>query len=294
MRIIGTLSSREHALKFSDYLLVQGIENKIEKEDDGQWSLWCRRDEQLPEAVDEFQAFVQDPDSPRYQKATRGAEEIRSQTKKAEKQHRSNFVDIRTHWHQRGMAAMGPVTMTLLILSVLVFLATYLGGNQAIASVLFIDSHRNVGLRDVLSGQVWRLVTPIFLHFGWLHIIFNMLWTKDLGGMLEYQKGSLYLGAFVIVTAVLSNLAQYLVSGPTFGGMSGVVYGLLGFVWMKSRYDPTDNFYLPKEIVIMMIVWFFICLVGIIPNIANMAHGVGLAVGMIWGLISARIWRRLG
>ena len=77
-------------------------------------------------------------------------------------------------------------------------------------------------------------------------------------------------------------------AGPFFGGMSGVVYALLGFVWMKSRFDPASGFHLDKQTVIMMIGWFVLCAANVIPNVANYAHGFGLGIGMLWGFVSAK------
>ena len=141
--------------------------------------------------------------------------------------------------------------------------------------------------RLVLSGQVWRLFTPMFIHFGLIHLLFNMLWLKDLGSAIERRHGIVKFIAMVLVISALSNLGQYLVAGPSFGGMSGVVFGLLGYIWMRGKFDPSSGFRLPKSIVIMMGIWFIICFVGIIPGIANTAHAVGLGLGMLFGFVSS-------
>ena len=81
----------------------------------------------------------------------------------------------------------------------------------------------------------------------------------------------------VLVVAVASNLGQYLHTGsPMFGGMSGVVYGLFGYVWMKSRYDPGAGMYLHRYTVVVMLVWFVACYTNLLGSIANTAHAVGL------------------
>src|SRR3990167_1681344 len=99
--------------------------------------------------------------------------------------------------------------------------------------------------------------------------------------------GSFYLLSLVLVTSALSNIAQFLWSGPLFGGMSGVVYGLLGFLWIRGQLDPYFNIVLNRQVVIMMIAWFFLCLTGLMGNVANMAHGLGLATGMAWGYLTS-------
>ena len=130
------------------------------------------------------------------------------------------------------------MTMVLMVMSIGVTVATSMGedvtgevmGWLLIARVS-IEGQQLVwsGLEAIKEGQVWRVLTPIFIHFGFLHILFNMWWLKDLGSMIEARKGALVLGAVVLVSGVASNLAQYRWNGPLFGGMSGVVYALLGY-----------------------------------------------------------------
>jgi len=142
-------------------------------------------------------------------------------------------------------------------------------------------------LATVLHGQIWRLVTPIFLHFGFLHIFFNMLWLRDLGSMIEGRQSSLFFTGQVLAFAVVSNLAQFFVAGGGFGGMSGVVYGLVGYIWIRGKLDPGSGVFLHSSTVTMMIIWFFVCLIGIMGPVANTAHAAGLLMGMAWGYLSS-------
>ena len=83
--------------------------------------------------------------------------------------------------------------------------------------------------------------------------------------------------------------AQYLLSGPSFGGMSGVVYGLLGYIWMQGRFNPASGLSLQPQTVTMMILWFFLCLTGMVGHVANTVHAVGLAGGIAWGFLDAQL-----
>ena len=140
------------------------------------------------------------------------------------------------------------MTGILIGISVLVAIVSKLGADFSLIRYLLISEYVHGGLIEVRHGEVWRVLTPIFIHFGFLHILFNMLWLKDLGSLIEHRQGSRTLAALVIVIAAASNVGQYLVSGPLMGGMSGVVYGLLGYIWIRGKYVPLPACsYIPKR-----------------------------------------------
>ncbi len=139
------------------------------------------------------------------------------------------------------------------------------------------------------KGEYWRLVTPIFLHFGIFHIAFNGLWLWELGRRMEPLIGSVQMISAVLLMAVASNLGQYLWSGPSlFGGMSGVVYGLLGYIWIRNKVAPKPILDIPKGLLGFMLFWLLLGMSGFINffmdgSIANVAHAIGLLTGMMLG-----------
>lgn len=181
--------------------------------------------------------------------------------------------------------ALPPVTTLLISASALVALLSGLGSNLDLLLPLFISSTLQGGLHEIRAGEVWRLLSPVLIHFGLLHFVFNMLWIWSLGELIERLLGSLGLILLTLTIGTLSNLAQYYWDGPAFGGMSGILYGLLGYLWVQSRFNPGFGVILNRSIVIMMMVWFLLCWTGLVGPIANMAHTAGLATGTILGLI---------
>ncbi|EPM83209.1 rhomboid family protein, partial [Pseudomonas syringae pv. actinidiae ICMP 18804] len=86
--------------------------------------------------------------------------------------------------------------------------------------------------------------------------------------------------------------------GPSlFGGLSGVLYGLLGHCWIYQMLAPNPVYRLPRGVLIMMLVWLALCLSGLVSmlgfgEIANGAHVGGLIIGCITGLFGGAIARR--
>lgn len=192
----------------------------------------------------------------------------------------------------RKFAAIGPLTAVLMGLSVVLAIWSRLGADRmAVRPFLISEFPRGLmetALPEVVGGEVWRLVTPIFLHFGIMHLLFNMMWLKELGTGIENLVSTRSLFLLTLVSGVVGNLGQYVAQGPFFGGMSGVVYALFGYVWMKAKFQPMSGFRLDKQTVLWMVGWFVLCLTGAVGPVANVAHGAGLVVGVIWGFLSAK------
>ena len=289
MRMIGYLESEPVARTFSDYLYVQGIKNQVEVEGDGRWAIWIHAEDELDHARSLLQSYAANPNDAAVQQAAEQARELAAREKEVEVAARKRQFDRDRLFPGRSFFGTGRLTLTLIVMSVGVYLAQRSGAGQWLVDYLYIsDPFRfSKDLPEVRQGQVWRLVTPIFLHFTILHILFNMLWLKDLGSMIEGRLGTLQLLTFVVVMGAVSNVAQYYFSGPAFGGMSGVVYGLLGYVWMRGKFDPGSGLFLHQSTVTMMLIWLVFGFTNILP-MANMCHAAGLASGVVWGFAAAK------
>lgn len=196
-------------------------------------------------------------------------------------------IEVDEEWVKIKTLPRGETTFTIVIGCVILFILSYTQMGARFQSALFMGSPESTFLEEIRHGQIWRLITPIFVHLSILHILFNMLWFKDLGYLIEYKFGRSQLIALMLISGVVSNLFQYFVSGPQFGGMSGVLYAMLGFVWVYKKIHSEFDYSLPNRDIGIMIGWLLLCLTGLLGPIANTAHAGGLFVGMLFAVYKA-------
>ncbi len=228
-------------------------------------------EQRLREAQQALQHFLQQPHDARYRQATWS----HGQARDVPDQQKASA------WWPALLARTGPAALLLVVLATLVSLAAAFGENERVAHFLWFH------LPSIMHGQLHRLISPIFLHLSLLHLLFNMMWLWDLGGALEKRLGAKALLILVLLVGVASNATQYFVSGPYFGGMSGVVYGLLGYLWIRGRRDQRFGRVLPTGTIVFMLVWLVLCFTGLLGPVANATHLSGLLLGMALGFVAS-------
>ena len=296
MRSIGEILNEADAKRFGDYLYANGIANDVD-EDEGTWTVWIHDDEKITKAEEELSAFHKDSDNQRYAKGAKEAEKLREQEAKDNERATKRQIDVRTQLSEQDVGATPYLTFFMIGLCVLAAFFTKVGTAQEATAQWTITEYVvdgsmirwMPGLPEAKSGHIWRVITPIFLHFGFMHVIFNLYWLHFLGGGMEGRLGSFKFGLFILFTAALSNVGQYIVEGsPSFGGMSGVNYALFGYIWIRGGRDPSFGLQLDQSTITILLIWFAICFTGLVGNIANTAHTMGLVIGAAWGWLAAR------
>ena len=180
------------------------------------------------------------------------------------------------------ISVIEPLTYTKIIIS-----------NQGYASLL--DANKTF-LED---NEWWRIITPIFIHFSFAHLAFNCLWIYILGEKIENTDGSLVFIILVTFSAILSNSFQYFwTESSLFGGLSGVIYGLIGFCMILEFESSYDRYQLPPGLYMFMLVWLVMGFVGILDlfgfgSVANFAHLGGLISGIIFAMIYKNIYEKI-
>jgi len=275
--------------EFSRLLWQQGISHRIVEHDQRQLLLIARQD-QIAQAMDSFRRWQDGELRP-----TVGAD-----------------GKLGTLFQGEALAAgvwrafmLAPLTMLLIgSCIILLFLAPLDGPSPLTFTLLYPDF--SYGTRLIVLSRVleqftlwdfFTMLTPILLHGGPLHLVFNMLWLWELGRRIERFQSTMALSLVVVLLALVSNTAQFLYGGGNnFGGMSGVVYGLFAYIWMWQLFDPVAALRLPGSLILFMLLSLVVMTLLGLDMIANEAHLGGFVAGIVLGAATAvfsRIHRRL-
>lgn len=312
MRHLTDIDSKPQAEAFVAYLLTKGISTHVEAESpragslEPTWSVWIRDEDRLPEANRELHSFLAEPNHERYRAAINEARTIVQKERDLQKQREKNIQKVKYKRPVGAGGKMPPLTLALILLCIAFGLITEFGyvsdGNKigaiAMKELKFVDYAKYVETRDpaysLKQGELWRIITPAFLHGGTLHLLLNMISLASLGRLTEKVEG---IGKYAIIL-LLSAMGAHLLQGlmptnlwgtPNFVGISGVVLGLFGYLAVKSQLHPDCGFFFPPDAYVltgMLLLAGFLSQGGL--GMANMAHLGGLATGALLGLFWSR------
>lgn len=300
MRQIGPPLPASQASTLADVLLAEGIKTHLGGTPNGM-EVWVIDEDRLNRARELLATFLADPEASRHAEARNKAKQLRTEENKTEReyerlQHRIEKRMTRT--------ARDQVTLFLVVVSVAVSLFSISLVNrqdsnldegapeQVVRWLSFANPTAHIGKPEAQIPwmEPWRMVTPIFLHFGVMHLVFNMLMLISMGSRVERAIGPYRYAALVLALAIFSNLAQGLmVPHHNFGGMSGVVYGIFGFIWVQMSRAPSRGLAVDGLTSFIMMAWFF---AGFSSQfnmggaaVANHAHAGGLLMGLLIGAV---------
>ena len=299
MRQIGTLPQNLAPKVFEEHLVSLQIKARIDTKPEGS-DVWIYNEDHVARARQELEAYLSNPDDPRFRAAIPVAQAVRREEVRRDKQFRKNFREVTDLWSAPGFRRR-PLTISLIVVCVAVFLLQrsengFWWENRLFFTSFYQDQEgklKDHGLEPILNGEVWRLVTPVFMHStsNLFHILFNMMCLSTFGTMIEIRRGTLRLATLVLFSAVLSNSFEFFYDVRAFDhavpflGFSGVVYALFGYSWMKGLHEPEQGLAVPPNTVNIMMLWLVACMSGLLGPVANAAHVMGLIAGVTLGVI---------
>jgi GlpG protein len=339
MRLITTFDTEQEAYVFYSFLLKEGIHAIYESQNDAKtgkknYPLWIYEEEDFSSTIDWLKEFKEHPRDARFQdisnSLTPPSPSI-SEVPKGENLNETipaigvrarNFRMTFTHlllllcvglflWNEMQQGRMQEARIPTPLEQTLMYDSPFVEKEGGWRGLLpFFHSGRAgplVLFAKIREGELWRLFTPCLLHADFLHILFNMAWLLLLGKQIEEKIRPLKMAMLILTIGILSNTAQYLMSGPSFLGFSGVIVGMATFIWMRQRKAPWEGYatsrttlYFLLLFVLAMCVLEGLALVlhafsvfEISPAIANTAHITGGLCGLLLGQFSffARVKR---
>ncbi len=269
---------------FSKQLYALGLQHRV-VEESGQQIIWVHSDSEavlLREALERWLSL-----------------QNREQDSGALSADLSSKLATAKNWPDRIWHAVyrSPFTWLAMTISVLVAVVSQLGGNPSTVRVLFyplLPDSDLVSLLGAIDSPIVFLNTlsPMFLHFGEMHLVFNMLWLWYFGRQLESLQSHWWFLGLVVSAAFVSNTAQYLALGyNNFGGMSGVVYGLVGYSWIIHYFMPRSNLVINNSMFVFFVIALTAMEIFASSWIATAAHVAGLGTGLVLGLITVVVYR---
>lgn len=288
MRQIGTIADFEAAQRLQDYLIAEGAACSLDEADDG-YGVWIHDDDRIPAAKAALEHFLAHPNDERYLTARTRADTRLKEQAAQRKAARRNTVSMSRRWDSGGAREI-PLTFGIILICLFVFVETYLMGDEAGFYPLLLFSTDGTWKAILEDHQYWRLLSPSIMHGNVFHILFNLLGWYQLAGMVEQRKGSGYLLILTVMTALSTDILQFTFVKRPFLGLSGVVFGIFGYAWMKGKLDPADGIGVPPSTVVNALVFYLLCWIGAFGNIANFGHMGGLLMGVTIGCLSAW-WR---
>ena len=275
LRPLVKVTQHNIALLFCNYLQTIQIQAQVEKADAG-FVIYCQEDK-YEFAQQEFEQFIAQPYQAKYQQAAWQSADVTEVN--------ASSPALLSSFKEQFLSHAGVVTLIVFALCWLVFLASNLGWGKALFHQLQFYPQLSV---DAMLQAPHRLFGPAFFHFSWLHIVFNTMWWWQLGGSIEQVTGKFSLINLFVVSALVSNVGQFMVDGPSFGGLSGVVYALVGYVWWLGWLMPEKGLSLSKPIIGFMLFWLLLGYTSLMPiNVANTAHLLGLLSGCMLAYLQA-------
>ncbi|SUX37355.1 Rhomboid protease glpG [Cedecea davisae] len=264
MIMITSFANPRVAQAFVDYMATQGVILTVQQHT--QSDVWLADESQTQLVRAELERFQANPGDPRYQAASwsTGHSGV-------------GFSYKRYPFFATIKERAGPLTLGVIFVCIALFVLLNLVGFGPVISLL------GWPLDPSQRFELWRYFTHGLLHFSFMHIIFNLLWWWYLGGAVEKRLGTGKLLTLTLISTLLSGFMQAKFTGPLFGGLSGTVFALMGYVWLRGERDPDSGIQMQRGLLTFAIIWLAIEVFtqsAVIP-----AHLTGMLVGLAMALV---------
>lgn len=299
MRQLVTLPTEHDCAPLCDFLNTLGIQTHVEQIK-GLMTVWILDEDDWEKARRGLRDFQQNLRC-ELRHADIAAESISTPQQTASLDHYSRSTQrIRSLLQQ---LLEFPVVALLIGLVLWTAMISRLGLDERIASQFQMSAlMRDDSSKSFVSPGLWqvmarweflRWISPVLLHRGPVHLIANGLTLLLFGSVVESRSGSWRFVLMVIVIALCSNFAQMALHGPEFCGLSGVNFGLIGFLGAKHRYAPDYGASFTVQSGVWVLLFSGLSLMSVSMSAL---HFAGLMMGIVLAMLPlipriARWWK---
>ena len=203
--------------------------------------------------------------------------------------------------HIQQLVIRHPLTAIVVVIAIACFIAMRIFPSGAdLMTAMFIQPFSKM----TVSHEYWRLITPVFIHGSVVHIVFNLVFIGFLGSRIERNFGAFYFLFVFLLISVAGNLAHFYISNNRyFGGLSGVVYGYLGFLLVYHVLHVKQKIKVHQDLLLVPGLYIFMLLTLILgfteafqfllgSRIAAWGHLGGLLAGVALGLVFSTVLKQ--
>lgn len=280
MKVILTTDKPELALRFRDYIRQQyQLELQLYQQQDNYFFALQDDDSNLTVLSVEAEQYRRDPSAEKYAQASWQTGQTYSLRGRF-----NSLIPNLSQWKET--LGKAPVTWAIALVCVLVYLLSL--SSYQLEVYLFTHFPED----SAQYADVWRFFSHAVVHLSFTHILFNLTYWLIFATMIEKNNGSAKVLMLFVSIALISGIVQNFFSGPAFFGLSGVVYGVLGYVYVMSRFDRRQRYRLPGGFIYMLLVGIAVGFIGPLVDLhfGNAAHISGLAVGILIALFDSQKW----
>lgn len=263
------LLPKEKALGFVDYLASIGIKAKAKESMTGRCTVYVTNSFDMSRSKREVLRYANSPFDSKYTKASWD----QGKTINREKHLNTGMLFPLSF-------DLSSITTIVELICIAIYVLSLIDEPLVIQYLALSKSEEFSSIQDY-----YKLITPAFVHFSFMHIAFNLVMFEAMARPIERTFGKVKFFSIFISVALLSNVTQYCFMTDLngyFGGLSGVVYGVIGYSGVLSRRkDLPPSFNIPPGLLTVSVIFIFISF--FLGGIANLCHIGGLVVGMLWG-----------
>lgn len=288
MRQLETFSAEAEARTLADAMYADGIETTVSTSRDGGHALWVHDDARLDDARALLALFRASPGDPKFAESVKVAKDRRRDAERKDREAQKRIARARRATEPRS--GMGMASLFFVLASVGVFaMGQLMDASGLIGALAFVGPDATSTFDSIARGEVWRLVTPMFITHSAFNLFFASLFFLSLGSLFEQRHRSrAMIGLALVSTAVANVFVAYMVGPGGVYSMNAVNAAIIAYLYVRHRIEPT-SWDQPPLIAALWIGLYFV--LGIIDpgyrHATYMDLG-GFAVGAVYAMFAAR------